>query len=138
MFSRPPFERILPFGHRDDTVKVLSVLSRPICLAAEFHQLSEVEEIRVGPDIQLVRIVQKRTNIFFDTVYVCPRQSFAELVFELVEGYVLPIELEDALMKVIPIQGDAVPNVPFEVIPVTTFYPLLPGTEDQRMQLAGV
>ena len=43
-----------------------------------FHHFCQLEEIVIGPDVQLTGIVKERKHIFFYLGYICGRKPFFE------------------------------------------------------------
>ena len=103
----------------------------------DFHLIGQQQEVIIGPDIQLARIVQEGEYIFLDSVDVSAGQTLAERGFEFLQSHFLTVELANPFLKVIPVQRNAISDIPLEIIPVPSLDPVLPDTECQSMHLAG-
>ena len=81
-------------------------------------------------------IVHKAYDILLSTLNICCGQFFTKLVHERFPVDDLAVKFADAFLKMDEVEGNVPTYIPFEIIPVASLYPVLPGAVDQCMHLA--
>ena len=102
----------------------------------EPDHLGQLKEVVVGPDIQILGVVDEWQHVGLHLVDVCGREAIVQFLKERLFGDVLLVELQGSLAQVKEVERGIMSDVPFKIVPVTTLDAVLPSSINQGVHLA--
>ena len=92
----------------------------------EPDHVSQLEEVVVGPDVELALVNDERLHILPDHVDVGSRKAFTQLLEEKILGQFQSAELAGAELQMIEVKRNSVADIPLKVVPVASLDAVLP------------